>query len=437
MTCRGEPLRKPLDRSLANAARSLARPFHVFAGLIGERIRTGVAWSPFAPGYFADPYPAYRRLRERDPLHRSVITNSVLLTRYADVDRVLRDHRRFGNDIRKATASNVSVQVRERFNQSILMLDPPDHTRLRRLVMRAFTPRQVAQMEDYVRRTAHGLLDSIGNADEFDLVPTLAVPLPTLVIARMLGVPQEDLDRFKRWSTGLARSVEPLISNRERERVFQSLEQLSRYLAGIIEQRRKEPSDDLVSRLVEAEDEGDKLTADETVSMLRLLLVAGNETTTNFIGNGVRSLLHHPEQLALLREQPELIPAAVEELLRYDSPVQWDIRVVLDRVELDDLTVEPGSLVYPCIGAANRDPEQFAHPDKLDITRADQGNISFGRGIHHCLGAPLARLEGRIALEVLLERFPELGFGRRRPRFHRSVTLRGLRHFDVRVRSRD
>ena len=288
-------------------------------------------------------------------------------------------------------------------------------------------------MEDYVRATAHALLDKVGEAREFDLMKAFAVPLPTIVIARMIGVPERDLARFKAWSDRLARALEPFLSPEEEEAVYRTDEQLAAYLTGIIEQRRHEPRDDLVSRLVEAEEQGDRLTADETRVMLRLLLVAGNETTTNLIGNGVRALLRHPGQLALLRERPELVPSAVEELLRYDTPVQLDARVALRDMELGGVAVKEGSLVTLVIGSANHDPERFHKPEELDITRSGQANISFGRGIHHCLGSPLARLEGRIALEVLLERFDELCFGARPPKYRRSVVLRGLEHFDVRV----
>ena len=260
-----------------------------------------------------------------------------------------------------------------------------------------------------------------------------AIPLPTIVIARMIGVPEQDLNRFKVWSDRLARALEPLLTTEEEELVYQSDQQLAEYFRAIIEQRRREPRDDLVSRLVEAEDEGDKLTPDETIVMLRLLLTAGNETTTNLIGNGFRALLRHPDQLALLRERPELVAPAVEELLRYDSPVQLDMRITTRDLEIGSVAVQSGTLVTLAIGSANHDPERFQRPDELDITRSDQGNISFGRGIHHCLGAPLARLEGRVALEVLLERFDEIGFGPRAPRYRPSVVLRGLEHCDVRV----
>lgn len=405
----------------------------MYIRLAGERLRTGVAYRPLAPEFVADPYPLYRRLRERDPIHRSIFANQVVVSRYADVDRILRDHRNFGSDFRKAASSEGALATLKKVTASMLTLDPPDHTRLRGLVNRAFTPRQVAKMEDYIRATAHTLLDKVGEAREFDLIKAFAVPLPTIVIARMIGVPERDLERFKVWSDDLARALEPFLSREEQEKVYRADEQFAAYFTGIIEQRRREPRDDLVSRLVEAEDAGDKLTAEETWVMLRLLLAAGNETTTNLIGNGVHALLRHPDQLALLREWPELVPSAVEELLRYDGPVQLDMRVALRDMELGGLAVSKGTLITLLIGSANHDPERFPEPEVLDITRSDHPNISFGRGIHHCLGAPLARLEGRIALEVLLERLPRLDFGTRPPKYRPSIVLRGLEHLDVRV----
>ena len=405
----------------------------MYARLVGEWLRTGVAYRPLSPRFVADPYPLYRKLRERDPIHRSIFADQVVVSRYADVDRILRDHRNFGNEFSSATSSEGSIATRKKLKQSMLAQDPPDHTRLRSLVSRAFTPRQAAKMEGYIRATAHTLLDNVADAGEFDLMKVFAVPLPTIVIARMIGVPEGDFSRFKVWSDDLARALEPFLSPEEEEAVFRADEELAAYFTGIIEQRRREPRDDLVSRLVEAEDEGDRLTSDETKVMLRLLLAAGNETTTHLIGNGVRALLRHPDQLALLREQPELIPSAVEELLRYDAPVQLDARIARRDLELGGVAVKEGTLVTLAIGSANRDPERFNEPDRLDITRSGQANISFGRGIHHCLGAPLARLEGRIALEVLLERFDQLEFGSRPPKYRPTVVLRGLEHLDVRA----
>ncbi len=409
------------------------RSAYIHARLTGERLRSGVAWWPLAPSFVADPYPVYRRLRDRDPVHYSTLTRQYVVSKYADVDRILRDHRNFSNDLQKARSSHGSLGTRKKLKPSMLVQDPPDHTRLRSLVNRAFTPLSVARMEDYIRATAHALLDQVEGKAEFDLMTAYAVPLPMIVIANMIGVPERDLDRFKGWSTHLSRALEPLLTPDEERLVYQNEHELAEYHSGIIEERRRDPRDDLISKLVEAEEQGDKLTLDETIVMLRLLLIAGNETTANLIGNGVRALLHSPDQLALLRQRPELLPSAVEELLRYDSPIQLDMRITTCDLEIGSRGVRKGTLLCLSIGSANHDAERFQRPAELDITRSDQGNISFGRGIHHCLGAPLARLEGRIALEVLLERFDRIDFGTRPPKFRPNVVLRGLEHFDVRV----
>ena len=289
--------------ALRNAIAAAAKSVYIHARLAEERLRSGVAWWPLAREFIDDPYPVYRNLRDRDPVHYSILTRQVVVSRFADVDRILRDHRNFSNDLQRARSSHGSLATRKKLKPSMLALDPPDHTRLRRLVNRAFTPRSVAKMEDYIRGTAHSLLDKVEGAGEFDLMKALAVPLPTIVIARMIGVPERDLDRFKVWSDRLARALEPLLSPKEEEEVYRTDRRLAEYLTAIMEQRRREPRDDLVSRLVEAEEQGDKLTSDETIVMLRLLLIAGNETTTNLIGNGVRALLRNPDQLALLRER--------------------------------------------------------------------------------------------------------------------------------------
>ena len=337
-------------------------PVYIRARLAQEWLQTGVVWWPLAPSHVADPYPVYRKLRDKDPVHRSRLTQQFVVARYADIDRILRDHRSFSNDFAKAASTSRPLATRRKLKPSILSLDPPDHTRLRRLVNRAFTPRQVAKMEDHIRATAHALLDRVGGMEEFDLMKALAIPLPTLVIARMIGVPEDDLAQFKVWSDRFARVLEPSLTEKEQELVLQTNREFGDYFTGIIEQRRREPRDDLVSRLVEAEEEGDKLNAEETRVMLRLLLVAGNETTTNLIGNGMRALLRHPRQLRLLREQPELVPAAVEELLRYDSPVQIDGRVALRDLEVGGVRVKAGSLVASCSDPPTATPSSSSAP---------------------------------------------------------------------------
>ncbi len=414
--------------------RNAVAPFYIRARLAQEWLQSGVVWYPLADGFVDDPYPTYRKLREKDPYHYSPLTGSLVISRYEDVDAVLRDYRRFSNDQRKGERTGIrNEDTRSELTPSILSLDPPDHTRLRGLVNRAFTPRQVAKMEEHIRETAHALLDEVAGDDEFDLMTNLATALPTVVIAEMIGVPTEDRAQFKQWSDNFARVLEPNLSPQEGKLVLETADIFEEYFSRIIARRRDDMRDDLISRLIEAEEEGDRLTTDEMQVTLRLLLVAGNETTTNLIGNGLRALLRHPEQLQLLREQPALIPNAVEELLRYDSPVQVDMRTVLEDVELGGKVARARSRTMLLIGGANRDPEEFERPEELDVTREDAGNISFGRGIHHCLGAPLARLEGKIAFEVLLERFDDIQLGSTAPCYKQNIVLRGLRQLPIRV----
>ena len=422
--------------SVATTLRSVIAPVYIKARLAQEKLQSGVVWYPLDPNFIANPYPTYKELRERDPFHPSPLTKALVISKYDDVDAVLRNYKVFSNNrgpVGTRNRRNIGEQIENELQPSMLSLDPPDHTRLRGLVSRAFTPRQVAKMEDHIRDTAHALLDEVEGENEFDLMANLAALLPTVVIAEMIGVPTRDRQQFKEWSDRFARVLEPNLSQDELAGVFDTAKLFDEYFKGIVAEHRDDPRDDLVSRLIEAEEEGDKLSEDEMIVTLRLLLVAGNETTTNLIGNGLKALLEHPDQLELLRQRPELIDNAIEELLRYDSPVQVDGRTVLDDFQIDRHTLKPGRPVSLLIGGANRDPEEFSDPEVLDITREDAGNISFGRGIHHCLGAPLARLEGKIAFEALLERFGDIQFGTRTPEYKPNIVLRGLKHLDIRV----
>ena len=401
--------------------------------LVRERWQSGVAYNPLSGRMAQDPYPEYAKLRERDPVHRSRLANAWVFTRYADVDAILRDHRNFSSDPRKRELSKRQrAALPSPDDYTMLFLDPPDHTRLRSLVNKAFTRRAINALEPNVRALLQGLLDGVGDpASGFDLMEAVAHPLPVIVIAEMLGVPPEDRARFRVWSNQRARLLEPTISQKEREVAAEAAKALDEYFTPVIETRRAAPQEDIISALAQAEEAGDTLTEREMLTMLRLLLVAGNETTTNLIGNGMLALLRHPDQFERLRADPSLIPAAVEELLRFDSPVQTDFRGALRDCEVNGFPVRQGQGVITLLGAANRDPAAFEHPDRLDVGRAGGNHLSFGRGIHHCLGAPLARLEGRIVLETLLERFSSMRLLSERPAFRNSVVLRGLRSLPV------
>ncbi|MYI74873.1 MAG: cytochrome P450 [Acidobacteria bacterium] len=380
------------------------------------------------------PYPFYDRLRTRAPVLHSRLMDVWIFSRHAEVDAVLRDFRRFSNDQRKRDpARRRRSSLPQMPDPTILFLDPPDHTRLRTLVNKAFTPKAVAALEPRIREMAHELLDAAEDPAGFDLMEGLANPLPVMVIAEMLGVPPEERAQFREWSNRRARILEPLIDARTLRIANEASESLNGYFRSIIPARRGEPRAAIISALVHVEEEGDRLTEREMLAMLRLLLVAGNETTTNLIGNGMLALLQHPEQLQALREDPGRIPVAVEELLRYDSPVQATLRLVLEDTEVNGIPLRRDDNVLLLNGAANRDPAVFDHPDRLDVGRRENNHVAFGRGIHFCLGAPLARLEGRVAIEVLLERYPSLGLVSDRPAYRTSVVLRGLENLPVKA----
>ena len=422
-------------RSLRRAAASVIQPVVVRGMLLKERVKSGAVWNPLDDDYHQRPVDTYDRLRTRDPLHFSELTDAWVFTRYGDCDAILRDHKRFSSDSRNAEtpANDRAANLNEA--RSILMSDPPDHTRMRSLVNLAFTPRAIAAMRPRIEAIVDGLLDEIDDrvaAGErhIEMLEAFAIPVPITVIAEMLGIPPEDLTRFKAWSDKVARTLEPTITESEMKIAEQANVELGAYFDGIIEQRRLEPRDDLISQLILAEDEGDQLSHEELLVTLRLILIAGNETTTNLIGNGLLALLKHPEQLERLRREPELIESAVEELLRYDSAVQTDGRTALEDVEWHGRTIRKGQQVILLLGGANHDPEQFAHPDQLDITRGSKRHLSFGRGIHHCLGAPLARMEGQVAFERLLARYETIRLASD-PRFKDQIVLRGVEALPV------
>ena len=401
--------------------------------LTRERVQSGVVWNPLDGRYQQDPYATYATLLARDPVHRSRLLQGWVLSRHADIDAVLRDQKRFSND--PDTASRPPPPARLDATKSLLDLDPPDHTRLRALVSQAFTPRAIERLQPRIEEIVDALLDDLDEAAAPDVMQVIAWPLPATVIAEMLGVPFADRARFRAWSIAIARTLEPARSAAELQQARAAGEALHAYFEELIAERRAEPRDDLISALIAAEEAGDQLTHDELLVTLRLLLVAGHETTTNLIGNGLLGLLRYPEQLQQLRERPELMNTAIEELLRYDSPVQTDSRIALEDVTIGGATVRKGDQVILLLGAANRDPRAFDEPERLDLARDGVNHLSFARGVHYCLGAELARAEGQIAFRRLLERYPTITLARE-PVFRDHVVLRGLRSLHVDVTSR-
>ena len=391
--------------------------------LAWERLESGVSYDLTSSAFIEDPYRTYEQLRRKDPVHRMRLIEAWALTQYEDVQDVLVDHRRFTN----AERNYDYMQYR-----TFLDLDPPDHTRLRGLVSKAFTPRAVKELGPRIQELVDELLDAVAGKTRIDLISDFAFPLPVIVIAEMLGVPAQDRARFRAWSDDIALSVNPLLNSEQIERVQQATEELLDYFEGIIEQRRQTPQNDMISALLAAEEEGDRLTHEELLSTLMLLLVAGNETTRNLIGNGMLALLKNPAQLQRLRDHPELLDSAINELLRYDSPVQIDSRNAIGDVEIGGKRIAAGQRILAIVGAANRDPQIFANPDELDIGRDEVSHLSFGRGIHYCLGSPLAILEGRIAFTSLLERFSSIRLASDLV-FKEQIVLRGVEELWVEV----
>ena len=405
------------------AVGNLVRPAAMRVLLARERLESGVAYNPLSDEVARDPYAAYRRLRDRDPVHRMRLIDAWALSRYEHVDAMLRDHERFANVDRRFHDTGLTT---------MLDLDPPDHTRLRSLVSRAFAPRSVSRWEGRVREIADRLLDAVSGHDRIDLVAALGYPLPVTVIAEMLGVPADDMGRFEGWSNDIALTVEPILTPVQIEGVQRATGELFSYFESIVEARRRAPRDDLVSALLAAEEEGEGLTREELLSTMLLILVAGNETTRNLIGNGMVALLRHPDQLRRLRREPELLEPAVDELLRYDSPVQLDGRVVREDLEMGGKRLRAGQKAIALLGAANRDPAAFENPDTLDIGRRERSHLSFGRGIHYCLGASLAVLEARIAFRGLLDRFSSIRLAAE-PRYRDGIVLRGVESLWIEV----
>ncbi|HWU11447.1 MAG TPA: cytochrome P450 [Streptomyces sp.] len=378
--------------------------------------------------FSANPYPYYAKMRAEGPAHL-VRTDDFervwLIVGYEEARAVLSDQR-FSKDwrtIERFTASSNPI------NANMLETDAPHHTRLRKLVAREFTARRIESMRPRVEQITSDLLDAMVPAGSADLIDALAFPLPMTVICELLGVPDIDRDAFRLLSNAI---VTPLSPEKESEAVHA----MGAYLDELIEDKRCAPGDDLMSALIQArDDEGDRLSPDELIGMAFLLLVAGHETTVNLISNGVRALLDHPEQLALLRTEPELIDGAVEEMLRYDGPVGTaTFRFTREPVQVGPVVIPRGEAVLVALGSGDRDPGRYPDPDTFDIRRAAQGHLAFGHGIHFCLGAPLARMEGRVAIRALLERCPALvrDPDGGEPDWLPGLLLRGVRRLPVR-----
>jgi pimeloyl-[acyl-carrier protein] synthase len=402
------------------------------AMLAVEKLETGIVFNPMDAQLRVDPYPFYARLRSKDPFHRCRNADGWVLSRYEDVLTVLRDpsysadernHRRFESFVKRFEHAGLHNPYDDD-RGSMLRLDPPDHTRQRGLVAKAFTPRAVERMRPRIDAILKELLDSRPARGPMELVAELAAPLPVRVIAEMLGIPPEDHERFRDWSNEVVRGLGDGTLE-DRRAADRAGEELDRYFEAIITARRTAPKDDLISALAAAEDAGDRLKRNELLSILTLLLVAGNETTTNLISNATLALLRNPDQLEILRRAPEKVPGAIDELLRYDSPVQMTSRIARSDRELSGHRIRRGEQLILLLASANRDPEAFSDPDRLDVTRTDVRHIAFSHGNHFCLGAQLARLEAGLALEALISRFPKFTLLPQEIPWRNNTILRG------------
>jgi cytochrome P450 len=389
-------------------------------------------FDPLDPAFIADPYPFYRRLREAAPVCKTP-QGFWLITRYEDVAFALRD-KRFGKDFvgnmtrRYGGADGMNEPAIASLARTMLVLDPPDHTRLRGLVNKAFTARRVADMRPRIRKIVDAQLDRVIDKGEMDVMRDLAHRLPVIVICDMLGIPEDHRAPFLAGSNVNGRILEPVPMTREEiDQANRNTQMAGAYFRQLCDLRRREPQDDLTTELVRAEEAGDKLTAEELEANIGLLFGAGHETTTNLIGNGLLALHRQPDQWERLKADPSLIPNAIEELLRYDSSVQLTGRVTNTEVEVGGVKLAESESIIALLGAANRDPAQYPDPDRLDVGREHIRPMSFGGGIHHCLGAQLARLEAELVFAALIERMPNLTLPEKdKPAWRRSFTLRGL-----------
>jgi cytochrome P450 len=392
-----------------------------------------VGFNPRDPAFIANPYPAFRELRETAPVWRSPFGRT-FLTRYEDASLLMRD-RRLGKDytepealIRRFGPTALQEPAVVELSHMMLMRDPPDHTRLRGLVTKVFTARKIEEMRPGIQAITDLLLDKVADAGEMDAIRDLAFPLPVLVICELLGIPEEDRARFVTATASGAALLNPVPPTRdELDRANEGTLATGAYFEALFEQRRKAPRDDLLTLLVQAEEAGDHLTTEELRANVTLLFAAGHETTVNLIGNGIWSLLGNRSQWEAIRENPALIPNAIEEILRYECPVQAVARTVSEPIEFGGSEFAKGDLIVALIGAANRDPEVFPDPDRMDVTRQRLRPLSFGGGIHFCIGAQLARIEAEVVFSTLLRRMPDLTLAdRAAPQWRESFTLRGL-----------
>lgn len=402
----------------------------------------GLSITSFDPAFSENPHAKLDELRATAPVAYDTVLGRYVLTRAVDVEAVLKD-RDLSVDSRKAPPDSFMRRLADRriervggeeVQPSMLNLDPPDHDRLRGLVNKAFTRRAVDRMAPRIQEIADELLDAVDGRAEFDVIGDFSAPLPTIVIAEMLGIDPKDQKRFKAWSDAIVQGFNPFLPEPQRQQVENSAREMASYIRAAVEERRQRRGEDLISGMIAAEENGQQMTDTEIVTMVSLLLAAGNLTTTDLIGNGVYTLLRHPDQLEKLKANPSLIENAVEEMLRYDPPVTQSGRLALEPTQTaSGCPIHAGASISPILLAANHDPDYNPDPHRFDITRENIQHVSFGGGRRYCLGAPLARLEAQIAINTLLRRFPKIRLGTEAVTWRTIPVFRGLERLPVRV----
>jgi cytochrome P450 len=389
--------------------------------------------NPFVPGFFDNPYTQYQALREQNAVHQSPFGPWTVLG-YDDVLRILRDpdlsveDTNASLDLRNPIFDELMGDRPQRGQRGILNIDPPDHTRLRRLVSKAFTPNMVRSLRPRVQELVDALLAEMADAGEADLIRDLAFPLPFAVISELLGMPDSDRAQLRDWSHTMTATLDPIVTVEQVRAAIEASDHMLEHILAAIAWKRDNPADDLLTALIAAEDDGDALSEEELLDQIVLLYIAGHETTVNLIGNGTYALLRNRAQLERWQADPELDTNAVEELLRYDSPVQFSRRIAVADMEVAGTAIAKGSFLLTCLGSANRDEAHWgADAAELDLTRAGAAqHVSFGSGVHHCLGATLARVEGQVAMGSLIRRFPGLELATDTPDWNGRIILRGL-----------
>ncbi len=419
--------------SAASVARAVGSPIL----LSWEKLTTGVSYDLLSPKVQADPYGVYREMRMKDPVHWSELARAWFLTRYAEVSSVLKDSRFSVEGTQQKSNERMGYKLDEqsplrRINKRwMLFVDPPDHTRLRGLVNRAFTPKAVEVLLPTIQQLVDGLIDQVQARGYMDIVHDIGDPLPAKVLAYLLGLPSEDSAVLKPWADVVGMGIDPILAPDVVARINAVILEAGAYFEHHVEERRKHPGEDLLSSLISVEEQGEKLSSDELLSLLFLFLAAGTETTTNLTCNGLYTILRHPDQLERLRQDPSLIETAIEEFLRFETPVQVTGRVAHEDVEVGGKTIRKGQPVGLLLGAANRDPEQFPDPDQLDIGRTPNRHDAFSFGIHFCVGAPLGRAEAAIAIGTVLRRLPNLKLVSTTPQWRPTMNNRGLQTLPV------